>query len=225
MVSVSEIPQIVVILGICYLVGSFPTAYLIAKARNVDIFEMGSGNMGGTNVARSLGLGWGLFTALIDVSKGGLAILLARAIMPERPGLAFTMGAIGVMLGHIWSVWATLLTSKRINGRVIISKIRGGKGAATAFGTMLMIFPSPTLVGMWLFGGALVLFTRYVSLGVLAGFAFGFAWIWILVGDGKMPNWVIVYTLMLTLVIIWRFQGNIQRLLAGTERRLGDTIP
>lgn len=137
--------QIILIILAGYLIGSFPNAYFVSLVvRRVNIFEVGSGNMGGTNVARSLGLGWGIFTVVLDSLKGMLAVVAGQMIagvpitiipgmsagLSEAVLIPSAMCAVAAVAGHNWSFFATALFAyyqKKFS-------IRGGKGAATAFG-------------------------------------------------------------------------------------------
>lgn len=204
--------SIVAIVVISYLMGSIPTAYLIARIRNVNIFEIGSGNMGGTNVARAMGVGWGILVFVLDGAKGVVAILIAVAILPDQRTLATAIAAITVVIGHNWSLFATLLTGT----------LRGGKGAATAFGTMLMIAPVQVFAVMCVIGVVLIGATRLVSLAVLVMFGLAALWMVILFTQQMVALEYGLYSLLLAGLIAVRFRGNIQRLLAGTERRLGE---
>ncbi|MDX1991141.1 MAG: glycerol-3-phosphate acyltransferase [bacterium] len=197
---------------VCYLLGSIPTAYLIGRLKKIDIFAVGSGNMGATNVSRTLGTGWGLFVWFCDSLKGILAILLARLLMPDSTAAATTIAAISVIVGHNWSLFATLLTGT----------LRGGKGAATALGTMIIIAPIYVVVATTVLGGLIVARTRYVSLGVLTTFALAMLWIIVRIVQRQEPWEYIFYSLSVVALLLLRFRENIQRLLAGTERRLGE---
>ncbi|MBN8638557.1 MAG: glycerol-3-phosphate acyltransferase, partial [Anaerolineae bacterium] len=86
--------QIILIVAISYLLGSLPTAYIITRINGKNIFEVGSGNMGGTNVIRALGIWWGLLVIAVDTSKGGIAIMLARLIMPQNEILATVIAGL-----------------------------------------------------------------------------------------------------------------------------------
>ena len=214
--------QALLIIVSSYLIGSFPTAYFVGKARNVNIFEVGSGNMGGTNVARAVGKGWAIFTGLVDVGKGIFAVWLARdLILPEQIGVATSVSATCVVVGHNWSLFATLLTASIKEGKLRLIA-RGGKGAATAFGAMLMIQPFQILVAAAI-AGAVIARTRYVSLGVLIGFAVANVWLILLVGAEYQKPILLLYAIALTVMIPLRHRGNVQRLLAGKERRLGES--
>lgn len=200
------------IIVLSYLLGSIPTAYLVARLRGVNIFEVGSGNMGATNVIRALGLGWGLLVWLCDSLKGILAILLATLLMSADATLATVIAATSAIIGHNWSVFAALVTGT----------LRGGKGAATWFGTMLVIAPLQVVVGMTVLGGFIIAATRYVSLAVLGMFSLSGLWMLVLISQSKLPYEYTIYTLLVTAMMLYRFRENIQRLLAGTERRLGE---
>jgi glycerol-3-phosphate acyltransferase PlsY len=216
-----ETLRVILVVVISYLLGSLPSAYIIGRFRNVDIFNVGSGNMGATNVIRAVGFGWGLSVILFDSVKGIAAILLARQIMYHNHAAAITIAAIVSIIGHNWSLFATLLTATFHNGRIRLI-IRGGKGAATAFGTLLMVAPVHIIAVILLVGGLIIAVTRYVSLGVLTMFGIALAWIAILSIQHQMDQEFLYYSLMIAALIVVRFRGNIQRLLEGRERRLGE---
>lgn len=195
-----------------YLLGSIPTAYLVARMRGVNIFEVGSGNMGATNVIRVMGIAWGVFVWFFDSLKGIIAILIAVSWLPEHRALATVIAAVAAVTGHNWSIFAAMITGK----------IRGGKGAATAFGTLLMIVPLQVIAVMLLVGGFIIALTRYVSLAVLLMFMLAIIWMLVLFTQRAIPLEYTLYSLILALLILFRFRENIQRLLAGKERRLGD---
>lgn len=205
--------SVLLVVILSYFLGSIPTAYLIAKFHKVNIFEIGSGNMGATNVVRAVGLRWGIAVLILDVFKGIAAIYFSRHIMPETSkAAATTISAIVVIIGHNWSLFATLFTGT----------LRGGKGAATAFGTLLMIAPIQVILSMLFLGGLIVAATRYVSLAVLATFLVAVLWMSVLTLQQQIEAWVMVYMAFMSVLIVLRFRENIQRLLAGTERRFGD---
>ena len=221
MINADNAAQVILIIVSSYLIGSFPTAYFIGKLKRINIFEVGSGNMGGTNVARALGKGWAILTVIADVSKGGVAVLLARdLILPAQVGVATSVSATCVVVGHNWSLFATVLTASVHGGKLKLI-VRGGKGAATAFGAMLMIQPFQILVAAAI-AIAVIFRTRYVSLGVLIGFAIANIWLILLVGTEFQKPILLLYAIALTVMIPLRHWGNMQRLLAGTERRLGE---
>jgi glycerol-3-phosphate acyltransferase PlsY len=201
-----------IVVIISYLLGSIPTAYIIAKLRNVNIFTVGSGNMGATNVGRALGTKWGVLVLLCDMTKGIVAIYVSQHIMPESKAAATTISAISVIAGHNWSLFATLLTGT----------LRGGKGAATALGTLIMVAPVQVILIPVLVGLGIVAITRYVSLGVLTTFLMAYVWMFILILQKHMDSTFLIYAAVLTALLLLRFRENIQRLLTGTERRFGE---
>lgn len=196
---------------ISYLLGSIPSAWLIARLHGVNIFEVGSGNMGGTNVARAVGPRAGQIVGLMDMAKSIVAILLARALAPGDEAGATVLATLACMIGHNWSLIVLLITRE----------LRGGKGAAVLFGSLLLVAPLQFLVSLAV-GLVLLRLTRYMSLAVLTGVTLVMLWILAMVNAGELAqvyNW---YALLGALLIYLRFLGNIRRLLAGTERRVGE---
>jgi glycerol-3-phosphate acyltransferase PlsY len=219
-----EITQAMLIVVTCYLLGSIPTAYIVARLRGVNIFAVGSGNMGATNIARALGKRWGIAVLLVDAIKGIVAILMARYIVNPQESVfvaetqsrwgATVLAAVVVVIGHNWSLFATLITKS----------IRGGKGAATTYGTFLTMAPIFVVVGLTFIGTLVIARTRYVSLGVLVMSALGFIWMMVLAVQQVIPLEYTLYLLAMGLMILVRFRENIQRLLRGTERRFGERV-
>ena len=194
-----------------YLLGALPSAYLVGRARGVDIFAIGSGNMGATNVARALGTGWGVFVALMDVAKGTLAVWLAGRTGGSE---AQVLAAIYVVLGHNWSLLAALATGK----------LRGGKGAATSFGALLAFAPAALLIVLMLLAVLLLAITRWSSFAMLVCYVLGAVAILALAVAGEMhENWLFL-PIVLSPITLYRYRGNIQRLWAGEERRIGERL-
>lgn len=196
-----------------YVVGSFPSAYLIGRLNGVNIFAVGSGNMGATNVLRALGTRWAVVVFLMDALKGGLAVILAR-VLPGDLILNSIGAAIAAVIGHNWSLFVSLLTGK----------LRGGKGAATAGGTWIALFAPwahlilvPLLVMF-----AVVWRTRYVSLGVLVTVSVGVLIVLAMVSTASLPAVYLLYAGLVMALIYYRHRENIQRLREGRERRIGD---
>lgn len=188
-----------------YLLGSLPFGYIVARAHGVDIFKVGSGNPGATNVKRVLGAKAGNTVFALDVVKGALA-----AAWPMLPGIMLAegrvlglIGVIAAVLGHSFSVF---------------TRFKGGKGVATAAGGLVVLMPVACLVGalVWL---VTFLLTRYVSLGsILAAVAVPAAsWYRLYRGETTLP-FSLVATLVGVFVVI-RHRENIKRLLAGTESK------
>lgn len=207
-----SIGNVLLVLVISYLLGSIPSAYVIAKINRVDIFSVGSGNMGATNVSRSISIPAGVLVWFFDSCKGICAILVGKAVFATEPALGVTLAAIFAIVGHNWSLFVWLL----------IGTIRGGKGAATAFGTLLMLAPAPVIAVSFALCSATVFVTRYVSLGVLVLFGLALPWVLVLVAEGKLPQPYTMYSVMTAVLILYRFRENIYKLANGTERRLGE---
>jgi acyl phosphate:glycerol-3-phosphate acyltransferase len=224
-----SILQIILIIVLGYLIGSFPNAYVVTLlVKKINIFEVGSGNMGGTNVARTIGLPWGVFTSVLDSVKGMIAVFVARLLVPDASAeitlIASIIGAVAAVSGHNWSFFATALFwyyQKKF-------EIHGGKGAATAFGTMLVLIPIEANILLLVVGIGLAVVTRYASLAVLVSFTVAFAYTvgWAYLNLQGLPQnlYYFPYVLLLALLIVWRFRENIQRLMAGNERKLGERV-
>lgn len=208
----SSFVQLVLVIAIGYLFGSIPTAYIVAKTKGINIFEVGSKNMGATNVGRSLGFWWGILVWVCDSAKGIVAIAIATLIMPDHWATATAIAATAAVIGHNWSLFATILTGT----------LQGGKGAAIWFGTMFAIAPLSLLVAISVLGVAIIAITRYVSLAVLSMCALATVWLLVLITQHSMPAEYIYYITVVAVMIVYRFRENIQRLLSGTERRLGE---
>jgi glycerol-3-phosphate acyltransferase PlsY len=151
----------------------------------------------------------------VDSGKGILAVLIARLIMPDNIFLASAIGAIAVVTGHNWSLIVALVTGT----------LRGGKGAATAGGTwIIMMAPWWYIIVVTLtLWGLIVLGTRYVSLAVLVSVAIGTIWVLLIVAQGgSIPPIYIVYAVLVCAMIYIRHWKNIVSLLTGRERRLGE---
>jgi glycerol-3-phosphate acyltransferase PlsY len=203
-----------VVVVIAYLLGSIPTGFLVAKARGVDIRTVGSGNIGATNVFRILGKPAGVFVLLADAAKGWLATfvvakLVAGWFFPDAGPLSREWFAIcaglAAILGHNYTCWL---------------HFKGGKGIATSAGVLVALVWGPLLIilGVWIVVFAL---TRYVSLAsISASFALPFATWWV---DGSTN--LIVVTAVLAALAIYKHKANIQRLIKGTESRIGVKKP
>ena len=199
-----------------YLLGSCPTGYLAGRwLANLDIRQQGSGSTGATNVLRVLGKGPALAVFLIDVLKGTGAVLLAKALL-EPHGAAppdwsndswVVLSGLAALAGHIWPVWLGW---------------KGGKAVATGLGMLLgLTWP----VGLACFGLFLTMlsFSRIVSLSSIVA-ALALPVLMLLSfqnsGSGLRPAYLAL-ALLTTVLVVWRHRSNVQRLLAGTDPRLG----
>ncbi len=198
---------VIVALG-AYLLGSIPSGYIAGLCRGVDLRKEGSGNIGATNALRVLGKKWGYAVFVADLLKGAVAVRAAffavYFIWPQHAVTAGIISAACVMLGHIFPVWLGF---------------QGGKGIATAGGIIIGLFPVPVFI----FGLAvwLVLFftTRYVSvasIGAAVSLPTSSA---VMMLFGWCDWRLVVIALAMCILSIWRHKPNIERLLAGTEKR------
>ena len=193
---------------IAYLIGSIPTGFLMAKMRGVDIRSVGSGNIGATNVFRILGKGPGVAVLLIDALKGFLPAKFLPALFlhgmsmssPRYQYLALIAGVFAI-LGHNYTCWL---------------RFKGGKGVATTAGVLIAWVPFAFSIAL---GSWLLVFgvSRYVSLAsIVAAVVLPFA-VW--GTDGR--KFMIYIATMLSLLVIFKHRSNIQRLMEGTENRIG----
>ena len=187
------------VLPLSYLLGSIPFSYLVARRRGVDVRQVGSGNVGATNVMRSAGTAAGLLAFGLDFVKGMAASLLAKHLSAEAwlPPAA----AITAMIGHMYPVWL---------------RFKGGKGVATGAGAFLPLAPLATAAGLAAF--ALVLAaTRYASMASIAG-TITLAVLAFALGASRP---VAAAAAAAGLRVVWKHRGNLRRVAAGTESRVG----
>lgn len=188
----------ILILIIAFLIGSIPFGIIIAKAKGVDLKKVGSGNIGTTNVLRSLGKYPALLTLLGDVLKGTAAVALGR-YMGAGPVVEGLSGFCAI-LGHSFSLFLGF---------------RGGKGVATSFG-VLSIYSPQTALFTFIIWIIVVMTTKYSSLGALV--SIGLLPLSILFFDHKDK---VIIAVLITILIFTRHKDNIKRLLSGTERKIG----
>ena len=202
--SISEsLPAIVSALSIVaigYLLGSTPNGYLAGSwLKGIDLRDCGSGSTGATNVLRNVGKGPALVVFLLDVSKGALAVLLAKHF-----GLSDwvqVLAGLAALAGHIWPVWLGW---------------KGGKAVATGLGMFLGLAWPVGLACFGLFMAVISVF-RIVSLSSVVA-AIGLPLLMLLGGQSAA---YITVSLVASLMVLWRHRSNIQRLIAGTEPTIG----
>lgn len=194
-------PVLLLAAGAGYLLGALPFAYVVARAKGVDIFKVGSGNAGATNVRRVLGPGPGALVLFLDAAKGALAA--GWPLLPVVAGgeTAALCGLVGALLGHSFSCF---------------TGFRGGKSVATAAGGFAVLFPAGAGCALVVFAVTLALF-RYVALSSMLG-AVALAASSVVLGRSAL---VIGVACGAAGFVILRHRSNISRLLAGTEARLG----
>ena len=193
-----------------YLLGSVPFGLLISKAlAGVDVRQVGSGNIGATNVGRAAGTGAGVATLILDAAKGAIPVLAARAFLePAGVGGDAWPAGVGVaaFLGHLFPPWLGF---------------RGGKGVATALGVALALSPWVALAAILAFSAALAA-TRIVSVGSLAGAATCAGGMLLAHGARSPATWAAAF---MAAAMVVRHRANVARLLRGEERRLGRSGP
>ena len=197
------IAQTVVLLVIAYLLGSISGSLVLGRARGIDIRQHGSGNAGGTNALRTLGWKFALGVVAIDIAKGALAAWLALRLAPVGQPLSvsahgYAAAALAVV-GHIWPVW---------------HGFRGGKGAATAVGGLLMLWPwvLPPLLLAWLL---VLLGTGYVGLATVVAAATAPLWAW---WTDAAPERM-AFALAMAALFVFAHRANLLRLWRGEESR------
>lgn len=184
-------------LALAYLLGSIPFALIAGKLHGVDLREAGSGNLGATNVFRTLGRTAGVAVMVLDIAKGAAAVLVAVALTNNPWPLAAAALAI---LGHVFPVW---------------THFKGGKGVAVGAGAMIGLVPSASgvLLVLWVL---LVVFTRYVSVASIVAalaaaplaYVFGAPWSYV------------VFIALAGVFVIYKHRENIVRLVHGDESRI-----
>jgi glycerol-3-phosphate acyltransferase PlsY len=187
--------------AIAYLLGSIPFGYIVVRMKTGgDIRAAGSGNIGATNVLRTTGRAAGIVTLLLDFAKGYVAVWLA-SWLTGGDSLWTSLAAVAVLLGH---------------GYPVFLGFKGGKAVASSLGAFLFLTPSAIAAVILVFIVALV-FTRYVSLAsILAAGLFPLA-VWMI----AHPPFAVIYASVFAgAFIVYRHQGNIQRIREGSERVL-----
>ena len=186
-----------VALAVGYLLGSIPFGLILTKlAGHGDLRDIGSGNIGATNVLRTGNKALAALTLILDLLKGTAAVLIGARFGQD----AALLGGLGAFLGHLFPIWLGF---------------RGGKGVATYIGVLLGLYWPAAIVfcAIWLL---VALITRYSSLSALVASA-AVPCLLILVGETRIT----VLFLIFTLLLYWRHADNIGRLLRGEEGRIG----
>jgi glycerol-3-phosphate acyltransferase PlsY len=204
-----------------YLLGSIPFGFLVAKAKGIDIRSVGSGNIGATNAMRVLGKPAGILVLLMDALKGYAACaflppLIYNCFAPHLSGLIVyfqnepvefqsrlrVLAGVCAVLGHNYTCWL---------------KFKGGKGIATTAGVYIALAPWPLLIALVVFILAVAL-TRYISVGSISGAIVLPAAVWIMTPHNLLLG---IVSTALGALAIYKHKSNIQRLMAGTENKLG----
>jgi glycerol-3-phosphate acyltransferase PlsY len=193
-----DIQEILTVVG-AFLLGSIPTGYLVARARGVDIRQHGSGNIGATNVFRTVGKPLGILVFVVDALKGFVAVAGAAG----APWLSI-FAAVAVIAGHNYTPWLGF---------------KGGKGIATSAGVLLALMPLAVaaVAAVWFL---VFLTSRYVSLASIcaaAALPLAVAGLWAAGLRGNGP--LLGFSVVISALAIWRHRSNIRRLREGTEHR------
>ncbi len=200
----SSVTLIAVVAG--YFLGALPFGYLVAKAKGVDIFSVGSRNPGATNVRRVLGHGPGNLVLFLDAAKGAAAagwpLWFSGAVAGESAAIT---GLVAAIVGHSFSCF---------------TGFRGGKSVATAAGGFAVVFPLGAAIALGVFGLTLAV-SRYVSLSSML------AAVTLVISAVAMARSlvVVIVTAAIASFVILRHRANISRLVAGTESKVGSKPP
>lgn len=186
-----------IIILFAYLLGSIPFGLIWANMAGIkDVRKKGSGNIGATNIARTGGKLLGLLTLIADAGKGSAAVLLSQYLLPGE--LSAVIAACAAVLGHMFSIWL---------------KGKGGKGVATAFGSMLVVSPVVSVIALAVWISVFALW-RISSLATLVTLAAS------IITAYFIASWeVITLLLVLAAFIIGKHMENIKRLIGGKELR------
>ncbi len=198
----------------CYLLGSIPFSFIVARGvKKIDLRQHGSGNLGATNIVRTLGPGWGVWVLFLDMAKGAVAVLLMSWLAANWPEGEPTPLHLPP---DLWRIAAGFLAAFGHTFSPFV-EFHGGKGVATTAGAFFILAPFPTLAATAVF---LVAFaaTRIVSFGSLCAAAvlpvavFYFEW-----HSAQFSKTIFVFTLIICTWVFFRHRANLKRLQAGTE--------
>ena len=201
-----EIALPIALVAVAYLVGGIPIGVLVSQSRGVDIRQYGSGNIGASNVLRTLGVKVGIAVWLADVVKGLLPVVWSRPLLAS-------MAAIGQM-----ELWLSLVAMAVVVGHCFSPylKLAGGRGVSTSLGALLAIDwrVGGLVLAVWIVAVAL---SRYISLGSILA-AVSAPLLFTLYTDSP---YYLALGVILAILVIERHRPNIERLLAGTEHKIG----
>ncbi len=187
-----------------YLIGGIPFGLIVGRLAGVrDVREYGSGKIGFTNSLRTLGVKWAMLVVVGDIAKGAGAVLVGRLILDEP--WAAALAGVATVLGHIFPIYAGF---------------RGGRGVSTAFGAFLAVSP-PAALAVVAFSLLILYLFRYASLMSVVGVFVGFVVVMVLVATQRLSGPYAVFAIGTMLAVEISHRGNIRRLLAGTEPKLG----
>jgi len=187
---------------LAYVVGATPFGFLAGKLNGIDIRDHGSGNIGATNVLRTLGKPVGITVLVLDILKGLVPVVVARLSSESSP--VHIAAAVAAILGHNYTFWL---------------RFKGGKGIATTAGAMAPVMPVAlaVVVPVWL---VLLKTTRYVSVASIgAAIAIPTTLITVSLVTGRWDGYVLAFGCFVCLLAVWKHRSNIVRLRRGEENR------
>ena len=196
--------QYALVILVSYLLGSIPSGLVLGKLRGKDVRQYGSGNIGSTNVLRTVGIREGVMVLAADVLKGVVAVVIGRYIIGTPAGEM--AGGLAAVAGHDWSIYI---------------RFQGGRGVATAAGALIAMSPAVAGAGIGIFI-IVVALTRYVSLGSMTAAIGAVAVMGALTALDREPVESLIYIGIAAALIVFQHRDNIGRLLSGTESKLGD---
>jgi len=208
---------LIVVLVLAYLIGSIPFSFMIARRmRGIDLREHGSGNLGATNVFRTLGPWWGVGVLLLDMAKGAAAVLAMTAVTSTWPEGQVTPLHLPP---DLWRIFAGFVAALGHTLSPFVG-FHGGKGVATTGGAFFVLAPYPTLAAIIAFA-IMMAVTRIVSLGsIVAAVVLPIAVGYFELRSEQFSKTIFVFTLIICLWVLYKHRSNIRRLQAGTEKPL-----
>ena len=195
-----------IIFGILsYLIGAIPIGLILSKSlRGIDIRNYGSGSIGMSNIQRNLGNFPAAVVLILDMTKSFLPILYVRYFLPD-PQILETISALGALTGHCWPIFA---------------KFRGGRGVATGWGSLLILSPITGIIS-GIIGIPIIIMYNFISLGSIIGATSGCISMMLLSITRYHSLEYLWYALLGNIIVVYKHKENIQRLLEGTERKIG----
>ena len=184
-----------------YLMGSIPTSYLVGRLHGIDLREHGSGNLGGTNAYRVMGLGAGVPVVVVDVAKGFVPAYFFPSWDGSAVGDLALLYGLAAIAGHVWSVFM---------------HFRGGKGVATGAGVLVALAPTSALIGLLVWIGV-VSITRYVSVASISAATLVPLSAWLT--DEAAST--VLFCAAIAIFVWWTHRDNLRKLSRGQENRFG----
>ncbi len=203
--------QVILLLVVSYLLGSIPFSWLIGKIKSIDLLDIGSRNPGTTNILRVMGWKWAIFALLLDALKGVIPVFFSKKLGLADPGYAF-IASIAAILGHNYSI-----IFRFIKGRWM-----GGRGVATALGSILVLMHPLVSLSFFTVYILTLIFSRYLSLSILlaSGWLIFIQLLLVLLGNDGWSS--LAYVCAVAILLSIRLLGHINNLSIGSEGKLGE---